>query len=51
MLLPLRAHVQRRLVNMIYSMMKHKRPYTDPPLGHLSDYEIVDPETGAIIEV
>jgi len=29
--------VQRRLVNIIFSMMKHKREYTDPPACRVSD--------------
>jgi len=29
--------VARRLVNIVYSVMKHKRPYENPALGHVPD--------------
>jgi len=32
--------VQRRLINIIYNMMKHKRPYTNPENGYLQTEEI-----------
>ena len=27
--------VQRRLVNIIFNIMKHQRPYTNPPVAYL----------------